>query len=84
MRQEVTQMITVNITYDVEILESDGSTIIGETCTDVEMLDEYAELLLNEIRDGAVMHSVEQLLTHQEMLLGRTYVAGSIKYFDVK
>ena len=48
------------------------------------MLDEYAELLLNEIRDGAVMHSVEQLLTHQEMLLGRTYVAGSIKYFDVK
>ena len=84
MRQEVTQMITVNITYNVEILESDGSTIIGEACTDVEMLDEYAELLLNEIRDGAVMHSVEQLLTHQEMLKGRTYVAGSIKYFDVK
>ena len=77
-------MTTVNITYDVEILESDGSSIIGEACTKVDMLDEYAELLLNEIRDGAVMHSVEQLLTHQEMLLGRTYVAGSIKYFDVK
>lgn len=77
-------MITVNITYDVEILESDGSTIIGEACTDVEMLDEYAELLLNEIRDGAVMHSVEQILTHQEMLKGRSYVTGSIKHFDSK
>lgn len=77
-------MITVNITYDVEILESDGSTIIGEACTKVDMLDEYAELLLNEIRDGAVMHSVEQLLTHREMLMGRTYIADSIKHFDVK
>lgn len=76
-------MKKLNITYDTMEIEN-GEKIIGETCYAVEIGDDkVADRLLTNGQSGIAVSIIEKLLRAREQLLGRIYIAGSIKHFEL-
>ncbi len=77
-------MKTLNITYDTTELDENGKRITGETCYDIRMEDDTAELLLRTGKcDPISQVHIELLLQSVEMLQGRRFVSDSIKHFEL-
>ena len=76
-------MKKLNITYATMEIEN-GEKIIGETCYTVEFADDrVVDRLLNHGASGIAVNIIEKLLRAREQLLGRIYVPGSIKYYEL-
>lgn len=76
-------MKSLNITYDVMEIEN-GERVEGETCYTVEIGDDkVAANLLDHGTSGVVVNIIEKLLRARESLLGRIYVPGSIKHYEL-
>lgn len=76
-------MKKLNITYDTMEIEN-GEKIVGETCYTVEIGgDEVADRLLATGRSGIAVNIIEKLLHSREQLLGRIYIPGSIKHYEL-
>lgn len=75
-------MKSLNITYDTMEIEN-GEKITGETCYTVEFTDKTADNLLDHGTSGVAVSIIEKLLRARESLLGRIYVPGSIKHYEL-
>ena len=76
-------MKKLNITYDTMEIE-DGEKIIGETCYAVEIGDDkVADRLLDHGTSGVAVGIIEKMLTAREILMGRHYLPGSIKHYEL-
>ena len=76
-------MKKLNITYDTMEIEN-GEKIVGETCYTVEIgSDEVAGRLLTKGQSGIAVNIIEKLLQSRERLLGRIYLPGSIKHYEL-
>lgn len=76
-------MKSLNITYDTMEIEN-GEKITGETCYTVEFTDKIADNLLDHGTSGVVVNIIiEKMLTAREILLGRHYLPGSIKHYEL-
>lgn len=75
-------MKSLNITYDTMEIEN-GEKITGETCYTVEFTDKIADNLLDHGTSGVAVSIIEKLLRARESLLGRIYVPGSIKHYEL-
>lgn len=71
-------MKTLNFTYDVYVYEG-NQKVYGESCIDITMEDDFAEKFLNDTVFCGEMILVENIITDNEYLKDRTYVAGSVK-----
>lgn len=82
----------INITYMAEVFDKeDNDYIEGETCMDVQLAEEYADLLLQDKEDVRklgkdailkreyALESLKIIIDHNERLKNRTFVSGSIK-----
>ena len=81
----------INITYMAEVFDKeDNACIEGETCMDVQLAEEYADLLLQDKEDVRklgrdailkreyALESLKIIIDHNERLKNRTFVSGSI------
>ncbi len=76
-------MKKLNITYYTVEIE-DGKKIVGETCYAVEIGDDkVADRLLTKGQSGIAVNIIEKMLRAREQLLGRIYVFGSIKHYEL-
>ena len=75
-------MKSLNITYDTMEIEN-GEKITGETCYTVEFTDKIADNLLDHGTSGVAVSIIEKLLRARESLLGRIYVPGGIKHYEL-
>ncbi len=76
-------MKKLNITYDTAEIEN-GEKIVGETCYTVELADDrVADRLLDHGASGIAVNIIEKLLRARERLLGRIYIPGSIKHYEL-
>lgn len=75
-------MKSLNITYDTMEIEN-GEKITGETCYTVEFTDKVADNLLDHGTSGIAVGIIEKLLRARESLLGRHYLPGSIKHYEL-
>lgn len=57
--------------------------LTGETCYTVEFTDKIADNLLDHGTSGVAVSIIEKLLRARESLLGRIYVPGSIKHYEL-
>ena len=86
----------INITYMAEVFDKeDNACIEGETCMDVQLAEEYADLLLQDKEDVRklgrdailkreyALESLKIIIDHNERLKNRTFVSGSIKGFEL-
>lgn len=84
----------LNVTYMARSLEEDGSGWIeGETCMDIQMAEENADLLLmseedarwskQSLKRASVLDGVKIIIDHNERLKNRSYIGGSIKGFEL-
>lgn len=77
----------LNVTYDTLAVDFDApeKKIIGETCMDIQMAEDYADALLddeeNDTREEALEY-VNIILSFNEHLKHRIYCYGSIKGFE--
>lgn len=84
----------LNVTYMASVIE-DGEQIEGETCMDIQMAEDIADLLLQDKEDVRklgreavlereyALESVMIIIDHNERLKNRTYISGSIKGFEL-
>lgn len=76
----------LNVTYDTLAVDFDApeKKIIGETCMDIQMAEDYADALLadeeNDTREEALEY-VNIILSFNERLKHREYCFASIKGF---
>lgn len=76
-------MKKLNITYDTAEIEN-GEKIVGETCYTIELADDrVADRLLDHGASGIAVNIIEKLLRVLERLLGRIYIPGSIKHYEL-
>ena len=76
-------MKKLNITYGTMEIEG-GEKIVGETCYTIEIWDDkVADRLLNHGQSGIAVNIIEKLLRAREQLLGRIYIPGSIKHYEL-
>lgn len=75
-------MKKLNITYDTFEIEN-GERVEGETCCTVEFADKIADNLLDHGTSGVAVSIIEKLLRARESLLGRHYLPGSIKHYEL-
>lgn len=75
-------MKKLNITYDTMEIE-DGAKITGETCYTVEFTDKVADNLLDHGTSGVAVGIIEKMLMAREILMGRHYLPGSIKHYEL-
>lgn len=76
-------MKKLSITYDTFEIEN-GERVEGETCYTVEIGDDkVAANLLDHGTSGVVVNIIEKMLTAREILLGRHYLPGSIKHYEL-
>ena len=86
----------LNVTYMAKVFDKeDNDYIEGETCMDIQMAEEYADLLLQDkesvrklgkeavLKREYALESVIILIDHNERLKNRTFLSGSIKGFDL-
>lgn len=85
----------LNVTYMASTLDEDGAQIEGETCMDIQMAEEYADLLLmgkedvRQLGRDAVLkreyalEDVKIVIDHNERLKNRSWIDGSIKGFEL-
>lgn len=76
-------MKKLNITYDTMEIFGDEK-VVDETCYTVEIGDDkVADRLLAHGRSGIATNVIEKMLRSREILLGRVYVSGSIKHYEL-
>lgn len=73
-------MKTVNVTYDCYTVH-EGIPVAGETCMNIEMMDDLADRLVDRGTSGIAGNIIERILENAETLKGRHYVRGSIKNY---
>ena len=82
----------LNVTYMAKAFDMEEKLYIeGETCMDVQMAEEYADLLLQdeeEVREmgnipslmrETALENLQIIINHNEWLKNRAFVPGSIK-----
>ena len=86
----------LNVTYMAKAFDKeDNDYIEGETCMDIQMAEEYADLLLQDkesvrklgkeavLKREYALESVIILIDHNERLKNRTFLSGSVKGFEL-
>lgn len=86
----------LNVTYMARAFDKEENAYIeGETCMDIQLADEYADLLLQDKKDVRklgpqailereyVLESVAIIIDHNERLKNRSFISGSIKGFEL-
>ena len=91
----ITGQKKLNVTYMASTIDEDGARIEGETCMDIQMAEEIADMLLQDKEDVRklgreavlereyALESVMIIIDHNERLKNRTYISGSIKGFEL-
>lgn len=86
----------LNVTYMAKAFDKEENAYIeGETCMDIQLADEYADLLIQDKEDVRklgreailereyVLESVAIIIDHNERLKNRSFISGSIKGFEL-
>ena len=80
----------INVTYMASVIE-DGERIEGETCMDIQMAEDIADLLLQDkeevrqlgkdaiLKREYALIDMTIVIDHNERLKNRTFMSGSIK-----
>ena len=84
----------LNVTYMASVIE-DGEQIEGETCMDIQMAEDIADLLLQDkeevrklgknaiLKREYALEDVKIVIDHNERLKNRSFNSGSIKGFEL-
>lgn len=88
----ITGQKKLNVTYMARALDENNEYIEGETCMDIQMAEDIADLLLmteedarfcrQSLKRSYALESVIIVIDHNERLKNRTYISGSIKGFE--
>ena len=91
----ITGQKKLNVTYMASTIDEDGARIEGETCMDIQMAEDIADLLLQDkeevrqlgkdaiLKREYALEDVAIVIDHNERLKNRTFLSGSIKGFEL-